>query len=813
MFVPIPHIINIDLSKIINTNKSIIIKKNDTNSHLFKINITDNGVPYPLTGSTARIYLKKADKNKLFSDCTMDDAANGKITYLVETQAVSYAGIVSSEITIYGPNGEILTTVTFIFVVTPVIRDDSAIESTSEFTALTNALNKIDVAVENIGTIDTLNTILEGNIATGDTLDVTLKDDIATGNATDANVKASTVIGNATDVTLKADIVLAGQNSFAAEVTAGRGSFANLKARSDKVDADLAQKALQTSLVTTNNVVALKADKSYVDAQNTLKTNDTPKGQYDSLALLQSTFPTGTTGKYIIGLSGAEKHSYIYMNSAWTDFGVYQGIGISTDGVLTSNITNGAVIKEKLEINLQNCFTDLFTKQDIVLTNKGYYINQMGSQVTSTASYYSNDVVVSYGEIYILTSYSIWGACRYILYDSTNKIIVYDNHVDNILYSNTKIIIPSNVVKMTLQTDITKGASFYLSKRSGYDLLQNSSVGLNNLNTALQNSFQPVYTVQNPIYNTNGAYGRDGVLAFPGYSNTIIYAKAGDKYKITGYDYYACPLYIIRTNGVITSYPTVSTQGNVNQLVDITMTEDCTLIVNKNLPMNKPVTILKSTSYQMSNNPLFQKTMYSDGDSVADGVEALGISYANIISLNNVMMLTKKSLGGTTLAVKGGQTNSILERVKVMTNSYDYILVQGGYNDLMQSLPLGMLSIGFIATLVETTVIGAVESICKTLITNYPIAKKLFILGHRLTTNTPVFGDFPNQNSYWDAIISALEKWSIPYVDLRKSSNLCGYNDVWLTNYFNGSSMGLHPNYNGYLYFYVPQIESKLKTL
>ena len=86
------------------------------------------------------------------------------------------------------------------------------------------------------------------------------------------------------------------------------------------------------------------------------------------------------------------------------------------------------------------------------------------------------------------------------------------------------------------------------------------------------------------------------------------------------------------------------------------------------------------------------------------------------------------------------------------------------------------------------------------------------MLGHRLATDT--FGDYPNQNTYWDAIISALEKWSIPYIDLRKSSSLCGYNQTWLTNYFQtNSTMGLHPNYDAYLKFYVPQIETKLKTL
>ena len=140
MINPIEHIINIDLNKIIYTNEAIKIKKNDNESHIFKINIMNNSIAYDLTGSTARIYFQKADGTKVFLDCVLDNALLGNISCLLTTQALTYAGLVASEITIYGTAGEILTSVTFNFTVSEVIRDDLAIESTSEFTALTNAL-------------------------------------------------------------------------------------------------------------------------------------------------------------------------------------------------------------------------------------------------------------------------------------------------------------------------------------------------------------------------------------------------------------------------------------------------------------------------------------------------------------------------------------------------------------------------------------------------------------------------------------------------------------------------------------------------
>jgi hypothetical protein len=206
MINPIDHVINIDLANKINMNKSIVIKKNDTDSHKFVINIFNNSLTYDLTGTTSRIYFQKADDTKVFLDCTLDNALTGKLSCLLTTQALSYVGLVASEITIYGTAGEILTSVTFNFTVSEVIRDDVAIESTSEFTALTNALNAVDDAVLSIPTVEALNVDLQNNIVTGDALDTTLKADISTGNVLDVALKSDITTGDILDVSLKADI-------------------------------------------------------------------------------------------------------------------------------------------------------------------------------------------------------------------------------------------------------------------------------------------------------------------------------------------------------------------------------------------------------------------------------------------------------------------------------------------------------------------------------------------------------------------------------------------------------------------------------
>ena len=210
MINPIDHVINIDLANKINMNKSIVIKKNDTDSHKFVINIFNNSLTYDLTGTTSRIYFQKADDTKVFLDCTLDNALTGKLSCLLTTQALSYVGLVASEITIYGTAGEILTSVTFNFTVSEVIRDDVAIESTSEFTALTNALNAVDDAVLSIPTVEALNVDLQNNIVTGDALDTTLKADISTGNVLDVALKSDITTGTALKTELDNDIAVGG---------------------------------------------------------------------------------------------------------------------------------------------------------------------------------------------------------------------------------------------------------------------------------------------------------------------------------------------------------------------------------------------------------------------------------------------------------------------------------------------------------------------------------------------------------------------------------------------------------------------------
>lgn len=136
----INHLFNIDMVNDVDLNQVINIKKNDTKSHKFIINFFNDSVAYSLTGLSAKIYFHKSDDTNVFQNCDIDNAANGIVSCILSSQTLSCAGIVNAEITLYGTEDEVLTSKTFAFNVIDSVRDDNAIESTNEFSALTDAL-------------------------------------------------------------------------------------------------------------------------------------------------------------------------------------------------------------------------------------------------------------------------------------------------------------------------------------------------------------------------------------------------------------------------------------------------------------------------------------------------------------------------------------------------------------------------------------------------------------------------------------------------------------------------------------------------
>lgn len=119
------------------------------------------------------------------------------------------------------------------------------------------------------------------------------------------------------------------------EVTLARGEATTL---GERLDSDKTE-------VTTQ--LAQKANQSFVDSQFSSIVSGTPKGTYTNLNALQSAYPSGAEGIFLVIENG---HWYYWQSTAsqWTDGGVYQSDGIADGSVTTPKYADGSITNAKL---------------------------------------------------------------------------------------------------------------------------------------------------------------------------------------------------------------------------------------------------------------------------------------------------------------------------------------------------------------------------------------------------------------------------------------------------------------------------------
>lgn len=132
--------INLEINK--DLYNPIQVKQGD-NSRYLLFNLLDNGVPFSLENKTVRVYGLKPDGTKVFNNLTIINAARGLAELQLTTQMLVKPGCLKLELVIYEAT-DILSTTKFDIDIISCIRDDGAIESTNEFSALTLGLSKLD---------------------------------------------------------------------------------------------------------------------------------------------------------------------------------------------------------------------------------------------------------------------------------------------------------------------------------------------------------------------------------------------------------------------------------------------------------------------------------------------------------------------------------------------------------------------------------------------------------------------------------------------------------------------------------------------
>lgn len=131
--------INLEINK--DLYNPIQVKQNDTARYLL-FSLLDNGVPFDLSNKTVRVFAVKPDGSKVFNNLTIVDATDGLAELKLTSQMLAKSGWLKLELVIYEA-ADILSTIKFDIDVIASLRDDAAIESTNDFSALTLALTSV----------------------------------------------------------------------------------------------------------------------------------------------------------------------------------------------------------------------------------------------------------------------------------------------------------------------------------------------------------------------------------------------------------------------------------------------------------------------------------------------------------------------------------------------------------------------------------------------------------------------------------------------------------------------------------------------
>lgn len=241
------------------------------------------------------------------------------------------------------------------------------------------------------------------------------------------------------------------------------------------------------------------------------------------------------------------------------------------------------------------------------------------------------------------------------------------------------------------------------------------------------------------------------------------------------------------------------------------------------VPETKSVGIneLKNEVYEKTRlytSNLYGKTILNFGDSIGAGDGNDGESYAHLISEKYDCNLMSYAKGGATLAFRDsvdGEMNISTQVDNAIANvsSTDYILIDGGTNDITASSVLGEISENYtIDGLNITTVCGSLETIFYKLRNAYPNAKIVFVRVHKMGSR-----DASSQKTYGDIIQDICKKWSIAVADIYNEGQLNTFLEIHhqytnsTTSLPNGDKT--HPNKIGYEMFYLSIIESVMNKL
>lgn len=171
----VKHRISLDIHRQ-TTQAHLAVKKGDTARQIV-VSLVSGGVPYSIAAGCYAVFMaKKPDGNILYNDCAIE---GNRIIYTFTEQTASAAGLMACELRLYGSNGKLITSPKIAIIVSGTVYEDSEVESTDEFSALSKLVADVQAlqtdfpkALPNPQALTINGTSYDGSEA----VDITIKD-------------------------------------------------------------------------------------------------------------------------------------------------------------------------------------------------------------------------------------------------------------------------------------------------------------------------------------------------------------------------------------------------------------------------------------------------------------------------------------------------------------------------------------------------------------------------------------------------------------------------------------------------------------
>lgn len=498
---------------------------------------------------------------------------------------------------------------------------------------------------------------------------------------------------------------------------------------------------------------------------------------------------------------------YYYDESNWVEGGTYQSTGIadkSIDVLMLNDPLQSNFNKDYIKIVPENAW-DVY-----------YYVNNNAvAQNNGNGGYSSYLVNLEKGKTYLFSGFNRYSANGLIIVNSSSQV-VYSSLTNSSIVEGTSLIFHVNDTGMRAYISRTNGNNY------PWEYQQTMLCELTDVynNIKIKTSLEISSTLEN-YYIRGDRISINGFLSYLGgnnYNINVYRISKGLTYKITSGDLWYIPAYVITDlSYMIKENSYTEYKANLTP-VSYTFTAEFDGYVflpninTSNQLIGEIEIVYNTIEVKNISDNLYGKKVLWNGDSICYGAGNGGVSYCDMIANTYNMNSTKYAVSGRCIAKEDGET-SILETISSMDNTADYVIFEGGWNDMWR-VALGTISEGYNDTLDEYTWSGALESLIKQSKIKWPTAKIGFILAHGKANNE---SEITRQNTYWDRAIEVFNKWHLPYIDLRHNG-LVAFNDTLLDMFFQISSTtshgdGTHPNALGYRTFYNTPIANWMNSL